>query len=123
MPLPQMTPYAQVVPYVTKDGSEIRELMHPAVHANAGQSLAEARIAPGDRTRLHRHHQSAEIYHVTAGMGEMVRGETTFPIQPGDTIAIAPGVPHDVRNPGPEPLVILCACVPPYSHADTELLD
>ena len=34
--------YRDIEPYVTKDGSEIRELMHPAVHGNEKQSLAEA---------------------------------------------------------------------------------
>ena len=33
----------------TLDGSEIRELMHPAVHGNVNQSLAEARVSPGSR--------------------------------------------------------------------------
>jgi hypothetical protein len=29
--------YADIEAYVTKDGSEIRELMHPARHGNTGQ--------------------------------------------------------------------------------------
>ena len=45
-------PYDSVVPYITKDGSEIRELMHPAVHGNQNQSLAEAMVPPGARTLL-----------------------------------------------------------------------
>jgi len=36
--------HADAAPYVTKDGSEIRELMHPAVHGNRAQSLAEATV-------------------------------------------------------------------------------
>ena len=47
--------YHDQSPFETKDGSQIRELMHPAVHGNAAQSLAEARIDPGRRTALHRH--------------------------------------------------------------------
>ena len=47
--------YAAVTPYITKDGSVIRELMHPAVHGNQLQSLAEATVQPGQRTQLHRH--------------------------------------------------------------------
>jgi hypothetical protein len=35
------TAYRDVAPYTTKDGSEIRELMHPAVHGNAKQSLSK----------------------------------------------------------------------------------
>ena len=32
-----LQPYVSVTPYVTKDGSEIRELMHPQVQGNAAQ--------------------------------------------------------------------------------------
>jgi mannose-6-phosphate isomerase-like protein (cupin superfamily) len=112
-----------VVPYVTRDGSEIRELMHPAVHGNVTQSLAEATVAPGSQTVLHRHHRTEELYHVTAGEGVMVLGGEHFAIRPGDTVLIPPGTPHRVRNTGADPLVFLCACSPAYRHDDTELLD
>jgi mannose-6-phosphate isomerase-like protein (cupin superfamily) len=36
---------------------------------------------------------------------------------------IAPGVPHKLWNAGPDPLVLLCCCAPPYSHDDTVLLE
>lgn len=114
--------YQNQQPFRTKDGSEIRELMHPSVHGNQNQSLAEARIEPGTTTALHRHRHSEEIYHVTAGEGLMTLGEKQFVIVPGDSIAIAPGTPHRVHNTGNEALLILCCCSPPYSHADTELL-
>ena len=114
--------YQKQQPFRTKDGSEIRELMHPSVHGNQNQSLAEARIESGMTTALHRHRHSEEIYHVTAGDGLMTLGEKQFVIAPGDSIAIAPGTPHRVQNSGNEALLILCCCSPPYSHADTELL-
>jgi len=117
-----ITRYADQPPFETRDGSEIRELMHPAVHGNRRQSLAEARVAPGQTTALHRHQASEELYHVTAGEGLMTLGEARFPIRPGDTVAIAPKTAHCVHNPGPATLVMLCCCSPPYSHADTELL-
>lgn len=114
--------YRAQPPFETKDGSQIRELMHPQLHGNHAQSLAEARVAPGQTTALHRHIASEELYHVTAGEGEMTLGERQFAILPGDTVAIAPGTPHCVRNIGDETLVILCCCSPPYAHADTELV-
>ena len=43
-----------VAPYITRDGSEIRELLHPSLHAVRNQSLAEAVIPPGAATLLHR---------------------------------------------------------------------
>jgi mannose-6-phosphate isomerase-like protein (cupin superfamily) len=114
--------YAGVDPYVTADGSLIRELMHPAVHGNRRQSLAEATVAAGAGTRLHRHLLSEEIYHVTVGEGDMILGAKSFPIGPGDTICIAPRTPHRVTASASGPLVLLCCCSPAYSHDDTELL-
>ncbi|ADH84897.1 cupin domain-containing protein [Desulfurivibrio alkaliphilus] len=113
--------YRKIKAYITKDGSEIRELMHPGVHGNANQSLAEARVPPGALTLAHRHRVSEEIYHFTAGRGVMGLGETTFAVAAGDTVAISPGTTHWLENPGPGPLVVLCACSPAYSHEDTEL--
>lgn len=119
----QKTAYAELPCYTTRDGSQIRELMHPQQHPNRNQSLAEATVAPGERTRLHRHHRSEELYHITAGSGCMQLGEERFAIHTGDTVAIAPGTPHALENTGDEPLRVLCCCAPPYSHDDTELLN
>jgi mannose-6-phosphate isomerase-like protein (cupin superfamily) len=114
--------YMAVVPYVTKDGSEIRELMHPAVHGNRAQSLAEATVPPGAETLLHRHRATEELYHVTQGTGLMTLADRTFEMRAGDTVCIPPGTPHRIRNVGTEPLKILCACAPAYSDDDTELV-
>jgi mannose-6-phosphate isomerase-like protein (cupin superfamily) len=113
---------AQLETYLTRDGSLIRELMHPAQHGNRQQSLAEAIVPVGQSTRLHLHRQSEELYHITKGEGEMTLGAERFTVGPGDTIAIAPGTPHCIRNTGEHALYILCACAPAYSHDDTELL-
>lgn len=117
-----LTRYLEQTPFRTKDGSEIRELLHPSVHGNANQSLAEARVEPGATTALHRHLLSEEIYHVTAGEGLMTLGDQSFVVEPGDSICIAPGTAHRIRNAGSGVLVILCCCSPAYSHEDTELL-
>ncbi len=121
--MPTLTRYGERPHYTTKDGSEIRELLHPAQHAAArNQSLAEAIVSPGESTRLHRHRSSEELYHITAGEGLMALGEEEFRVSTGDTILIPPGTPHAIRNTGVGPLSILCCCAPPYSHEDTELL-
>ena len=116
------TSISQIKPYITKDGSEIRELLHPNQDAVRQQSLAEAVIPPGTSTQLHRHQLTEEIYHVTHGCGLMTLGEAQFEIGVGDSIAILPGTPHRVENIGNEALHILCCCAPAYSHDDTELL-
>lgn len=115
--------YARVVPFITKDGSQIRELMHPARHAAARQSLAEAIVQPGQKTALHRHRSSEEIYHVTQGHGRMTLGDEVFEVEAGDTVCIAPGTAHRIQNLGNAPLRILCACSPAYADEDTDLLE
>lgn len=119
---PPVQHYAQVPPYVTKDGSEIRELMHPTIHGNKAQSLAEARVPAGTRTLLHRHQLTEELYHITAGNGIMTLGSHQFAVTPGDTICIPPGTPHCIEATGTEALHILCCCAPAYSHEDTEIV-
>lgn len=116
------TVYAAAKPYVTKDGSEIRELMHPVQHGNRMQSLAEATVPPGVTTLLHRHRLTEEIYHITAGRGWMRLGDERFEVAAGDTVCIRPGTAHGIACVGDVPLKILCACAPAYAHEDTELL-
>ena len=117
------TDYKEIQPYTTKDGAIIRELMHPEVHGNSNQSLAEATITQGTATALHRHNRSEEIYHFTAGKGEMTLGDKTFRVAMGDTVYIPPGAFHRLKNTGKEPLKLFCCCAPPYSHDDTDLVD
>ena len=119
----RIQPYFEVTPYITKDGSKIRELMHPAVHGNTAQSLAEATISAGKRTLLHRHHTTEEIYYVISGRGRMTLGDDLLPIKTGDTVCIPPGTPHCIEAIEPTPLRILCCCAPAYAHDDTELLE
>jgi quercetin dioxygenase-like cupin family protein len=103
-----------VEPFVTKDGSTIRELHH-----TEAQSLAEATLEPGQATERHYHRASEEIYVVTKGSGELeVDGEARR-VRPGDAILIPPGAWHALENDGTSELRILCCCTPPYSHDDT----
>jgi mannose-6-phosphate isomerase-like protein (cupin superfamily) len=112
-----------ISPYLTKDGSQIRELMHPTQHGNSAQSLAEATVPAGGCTRLHRHLASEELYHITAGRGRMYLGAACFEVEPGDTVLIAPGTAHKIEALGDSALVVLCCCSPAYAHEDTELLE
>jgi mannose-6-phosphate isomerase-like protein (cupin superfamily) len=116
------TRYPDIAPFVTKDGSIIRELMHPAVHGNRAQSMAEAIVPAGGQTLPHRHPRSEELYHFTAGTGMMRLGDANFPVQAGDTVHIAPGTVHALINTGTDELRLLCCSAPPYDDADTELV-
>jgi len=115
--------YNEVKAFKTKDGSTIRELMHPLHHGNSNQSLAEAIVPAGCKTVLHLHRTSEEIYHITQGEAMMTLGMKCFPIKQGDTILIPALTAHCVVNDHQEDLHIICACSPAYRHEDTELLE
>tara|TARA_Y100000588_G_scaffold64126_1_gene63891 strand:+ start:5514 stop:5894 length:381 start_codon:yes stop_codon:yes gene_type:complete len=109
--------------FVTKDGSEIRELMAHRNSAIVNQSLAEARIPAGGATTEHYHPQAEEIYYITHGEGRMrIDGEERA-VGVGDAIAIPPGVRHKLWNTGGETLRLLCCCAPGYEHEDTVLTE
>jgi mannose-6-phosphate isomerase-like protein (cupin superfamily) len=109
-------------PFITLDGSEIRELAGVPSGNAAKQSLAQATVPPGARTAAHFHRTSEEIYVFTAGAGRMLLGDEQADVSAGDCVVIAPGAAHQLVNDGSEPLVLLCCCSPPYSDADTVIL-
>jgi mannose-6-phosphate isomerase-like protein (cupin superfamily) len=110
-------------PFVTADGSTIREIAGVPSGNSINQSLAEATVPPGGETQEHFHRETEEIYHFVAGSGRMRLGPQEAPVRAGDSVVIAPGVPHKLWNTGGEPLVLLCCCAPPYSHEDTVLTE
>jgi mannose-6-phosphate isomerase-like protein (cupin superfamily) len=117
----QVVRLEQREPFITGDGSSIRELAGLPSGNAANQSLAEATVPPGARTAEHYHRTTEEIYLFTAGAGRMRLGEEERDVRAGDCVVIAPGTPHRLENPGPEPLVLLCCCAPAYTHEDTVL--
>jgi len=110
---------ADAPPFITKDGSEIRELLAHRNSAIRNQSLAEARIPVGGSTQEHYHPRAEEIYFIIAGVGRMrIEGEVRE-VKVGDAIAILPGQKHKLWNLGSETLKLLCCCAPGYEHGDT----
>src|SRR5437764_14750056 len=94
-------------PFITVDGSEIRELLAHRNSAIRNQSLAEARLPIGASTQEHYHPQAEEIYYITHGTGRIrIEGEM-HDVKPGDAIAIPPGKKHKLWNTGNEPLRLL----------------
>jgi mannose-6-phosphate isomerase-like protein (cupin superfamily) len=113
---------ADVPAFVTKDGSEIRELLAYRNSCLRHQSLAEARLPVGGQTTPHYHQRTEEIYFILEGSGTMQIGEQSRAVGPGDAIAIPPGAVHTIRNTGNGPLRFLCCCAPAYEHDDTVLV-
>jgi mannose-6-phosphate isomerase-like protein (cupin superfamily) len=112
-----------VTPFVTKDGSEIRELLAHRNSAIRNQSLAEARVAPGASTQEHYHVKTEEIYYITHGQGRIRIDGEVREVAAGDAIAILPGRRHKLWNVGPTVLRLLCCCAPAYEHEDTVIAE
>lgn len=112
----------KVTPFITKDGSEIRELLAHRNSAIRNQSLAEATVPAGASTEEHHHPKTEEIYYILYGTGQMKCGDQSASVSPGDAIAIPPGTPHKITNTGEIPLRFLCCCAPAYEHEDTVLV-
>ena len=113
----------EVPAFITKDGSEIRELLAHRNSAIRNQSLAEARVPAGGSTLEHYHPKTEEIYYITAGAGRVRIENETRDVKPGDAIAIPPGRKHKLWNTGNEPLTLLCCCAPAYEHGDTVITE
>jgi mannose-6-phosphate isomerase-like protein (cupin superfamily) len=105
--------------FITKDGSEIREILAYRNSAIRNQSLAEARLPAGSSTQEHYHAKTEEIYFITSGRGRIRIEEELSEVGAGDAIAIPPGKKHKLWNTGPEILTLLCCCAPCYEHSDT----
>src|SRR5690348_14996031 len=105
--------------FITKDGSEIRELLAHRNSSIRNQSLAEARLPAGASTQEHYHPKTEEIYYITHGTGRIrIEGELRE-VSPGDAIAIPPGQKHKLWNTGNDTLRLLCCCAPAYEDSDT----
>ncbi len=108
-----------LTPFITADGSSIRELAHPSWTTARGQSLAEASVEAGGETAEHYHPRSEELYYFVAGEGRMRLDADEAAVTAGDCVVIPPGTPHKLWNTGSTLLVLLCCCAPAYSDDDT----
>jgi mannose-6-phosphate isomerase-like protein (cupin superfamily) len=114
---------SKAMPFITRDNSEIREVLSPGNSSLRNQSLAEARVLPGKATIQHCHIESEEIYYILQGRAEIrVEGEIKEVVE-GDGIVILPGQKHKIWNTGDEDLVFLCCCAPAYGDEDTVLFE
>lgn len=109
----------QVEPFITKDGSQIRELLAYRNSSIRHQSLAEATVPVGGSTDEHYHCETEEIYFILEGQGKMRIESESQDVRVGDAIAILPGQKHKLWNTGEVPLRLLCCCAPCYEHRDT----
>ncbi len=71
----------------------------------------------GQAQPKHAHPGSDKFYLVLSGAGTFEVGDDRFAAGVGELVPAPAGVPHAVRNDGPEPLVLLTVIAPPPGSA------
>lgn len=112
---------ADVKPFVTKDGSIIKEIFRPDNSEFVGGGVAHATVPIGEKSMTHIHKNSQEIYYILRGSGIISIAGEERAANPGDSIFIPPKSEHNIRNTGKEDLELLCFSIPEYTHEDTVL--
>lgn len=67
---------------------------------------------PGQSQKPHSHEGSDKMYYVLEGRGLFTIGDQEKELGPHQTTLAGSGVPHGVRNPGPDRLVVLTMMTP-----------
>jgi len=83
---------------------ELTWLVNAALVPGALQTFGIVRIDPGCENPVHCHPNCEELLHVLSGTCVHRLGDDEFPLEPGATIVIPPGVPHHARCTSEEPL-------------------
>lgn len=67
---------------------------------------------PGQEHALHAHAGQDKVYQVIEGTGLFLLDGQELAMQAGDLLVAPDGVPHGVRNPGPDRLLVLAILAP-----------
>jgi mannose-6-phosphate isomerase-like protein (cupin superfamily) len=107
--------------FATAERCRILEVLNHAT--DPAVSVAEARVAPGVTTQLHRLHGVVERYLIVSGRGWVeVGGLEPSEVGPGDLVVIPAGVAQRIGNLGSEELVFYCICTPRFTPECYETL-
>lgn len=68
---------------------------------------------PGQAHHLHTHPGQDKLYYVLRGRGQVTVDGRTEVVEEGDLVLAEEGVPHSLRNPGADPLVVMTVMAPP----------
>jgi mannose-6-phosphate isomerase-like protein (cupin superfamily) len=99
--------------FYTAEHCHINELHNRASDTDC--SIARARVAPGETTRLHCVRDTVERYVTLAGEGEVrIAQQAPVRVNPLDVITIPAGAPQRIANTGAGELVFLCVCTPRF---------
>jgi quercetin dioxygenase-like cupin family protein len=74
-----------------------------------------AEFPGGTLAAAHSHPAEEEIIYILAGQGAILAGKQQVPLQPGVAVFIPPGLAHQIRVDGDEPLKLVTLFSPPVT--------
>jgi uncharacterized RmlC-like cupin family protein len=69
-------------------------------------------VVPGGGPPPHIHRRASETFHILQGEATLLAGRETIRAQPGATVHVPAGVPHNFHNAGSMPLRMLMVIAP-----------
>jgi quercetin dioxygenase-like cupin family protein len=102
--------YTEITPTLFDDGKARRVAGRVVIGKADGASnfwLRVFEIGEGGHTPRHSHPWEHEMFY-HAGRGEVLCDGKWNAVQAGTVVFVPPGVEHQVRNTGAEPLVLVC---------------
>ncbi len=99
--------------YYFEEGCHILELSNSS--NDPGLSIARARVAPGQATKLHQLADIVERYVILQGEGRVALSNNHFQrVVRGDVVIIPPDCPQQIQNMGETDLIFLAICTPRF---------
>lgn len=102
--------------YLTDEGCHIIEILNNT--RSESISIAQARVEPGVKTRLHTLKGTSEIYYIISGEGVATVDQESKTLLVGDCIVIQPNKPQCIENTGVIDLIFLCICQPRFQFSN-----
>lgn len=110
-------------PLVSDHGEIVYELLGLSAGGASQHSLAHIELPTGKASLKHYHPSVEESYYVLRGTGRIVIDDATYPLVPGQSIAITPGMVHQIFNDGPADLHFLAVCAPAWTPDNSVFLE
>jgi mannose-6-phosphate isomerase-like protein (cupin superfamily) len=112
---PMIKNIEDLVENVVGDGSQLRQIFHPAQDPMAIDfSLSSARLSPGVSTKEHFLAQS-ETYLILVGEGTLILDGESYPVKEGSAVWVPPRCSQYLRNDSSQELRFLVIVDPPWT--------
>ncbi len=103
-----------IVPKVASSAQFSSEKMRKTTLVKGTQLFAGLNcFEPGQEHALHSHAGQDKLYVVIEGIAEIQVGDQRETVTAGGAAFASDGVPHSVKNPGPDNLIVMAILSPP----------